>query len=320
MRGLHWVLLVLLIAFGGIGIADAGNVPRLYWSHWNGDDYLFYSANLDGSDIRQLDGVGNTWFTIDKVGGKLYWHSVWPLPYALWRANLDGSAAEELYPEETFADDLAVDPAAGKVYSGRWAPEANGSLHRRNLDGSDFETINNCAGAHDVYFDPPNQKLYWYWCNTGYVQSNPDGGEIQLMMPTGYHAIAIDTVREKIYWAESNGTTHGRFIKRKNFDHTEVETLVSTVESVKSIAVDTVRPRFYWSENGKIRSAALDGTDIQTFDQALQPRAQRIEIDDLGSSPVPASDTTTKWVLVSLMILVSTVILGTRRRASRISS
>jgi hypothetical protein len=91
---------------------------QIYWT----DDYQIWCANADGKAPRVVVSNAVTPFPIDLVidegddkrPAKLYW--IDRELHMLRRANLDGSACEDLYPIEYPNRGLALDPLLGKIY------------------------------------------------------------------------------------------------------------------------------------------------------------------------------------------------------------
>ena len=74
-------------------------------------------------------------------------------------------------------------------------------------------------------------------------------------------ATAIDTTADKLYWIDSQGS-----IQRANLDGTNIQTLITGIDSPKHIAVDMIGGKLYWAETqGRIRRANLNGSNTQTF-------------------------------------------------------
>jgi hypothetical protein len=118
-------------------------------------------ADADFENVATLvhthDFEPNLAIELDEPAGKIYWAGSWGSDKAglVQRANLsDGSAPETLlenFTSDDYTVDLALDPAAGKLYL------ANSSLHtiqRANLDGSGLETIVADTAAFALALDP----------------------------------------------------------------------------------------------------------------------------------------------------------------------
>ena len=77
--------------------------------------------------------------------------------------------------------------------------------------------------------------------------------------------ITIDTTRGKLYWTEALGV-----IQRANLNGSNIQTIITGLNSPKDIAVDMVEGKLYWTEaSGVIRRANLNGSNIQTFATGL---------------------------------------------------
>ena len=78
-------------------------------------------------------------------------------------------------------------------------------------------------------------------------------------------AIAIDTTKGKLYWTNSHGN-----IQRANLDGSNIQDLITGLDSPKHIAVDTVQGKLYWTETqDSIRRANLNGSNVETLATGL---------------------------------------------------
>ncbi len=107
--------------------------------------------NLDGSGWEELvgsfDGSGPSGIALDIPAGKMYWAKF----SAIWRANLDGSAKEELVSRLRIAYDIALDIGGGRMY---WTDWVNDVIRSANMDGSDVKTLASVADPQSVALYP----------------------------------------------------------------------------------------------------------------------------------------------------------------------
>ena len=77
------------------------------------------------------------------------------------------------------------------------------------------------------------------------------------IIPVG---ITIDTTKGKLYWTNSRGN-----IQCANLDGSNIQNLITGLDSPAHIAVDIAREKLYWTEAQGIQQANLDGSNIQPF-------------------------------------------------------
>ncbi len=70
-------------------------------------------------------------------------------------------------------------------------------------------------------------------------------------------------VHEKVYWAEMGTNT----IRRANFDGTDIEDVVTEIDTPHDVAIDSVQGKVYWSsrDGSGLHRANFDGTDIENL-------------------------------------------------------
>ena len=109
-------------------------------------------SNLDGTSIETIvGGLSNPRdFALDLAGGKVYWTEhgsgipVVPFPPAIRRCNLDGTGdVEDLVLGISKPTAIALDLVEEKLY---FTTNAKAAIYRANLDGSDFEEVEDSLG------------------------------------------------------------------------------------------------------------------------------------------------------------------------------
>ncbi len=133
--------------------------------------------------------------------------------------------------------------------------------------------------ATDVTLDvSPNGKLYWAaatvrgkpFCGavlrvSREVSTSRSRSEELAVFNARPLAIAIDTTKGKLYWTNSHGN-----IQRANLDGSNIQNLITGLDSPKHIAVDTVQGKLYWTETqDSIRRANLNGSNVETLATGL---------------------------------------------------
>ena len=117
----------------------------MYWIEFSA--WTIHRSNLDGSadevlvesaDVQKFLG----WMALDLQAGKMYWTDsdffFFEAGGSIRRANLDGSAIEDVLVSGTIPDRIALDPGAGKIY---WTDSLAKVIRRANLDGSMVEDL-----------------------------------------------------------------------------------------------------------------------------------------------------------------------------------
>ena len=241
---------------------SASERPPMYWINTQtGTPY-----RLIGNDVENYgSGVQNiTSLAIDAANGKIYGtQQTSDHTGTILRANLDGSDPQLVKDLTSVPLNIAVDAVNGKLYvANSW-----GKIQRFNLDGSNFESnlITGLNNLDEIAVDATSSKIYWTEITsdrTGTIKrANLDGSDPQLVkdltsVPRG---IAVDTVNDKLYLANSWGK-----VQRFNLDGSNFEpNLITGLDDLGEITVDTANGKIYWTESTGIRRANLDGTNIQ---------------------------------------------------------
>ena len=232
------------------------------------------------------------YIALDVADSKMYWTDFGA--DKIQRANLDGSNLEDLVPGLARPSGIALDIARGKMY---WTDGYTGKIQRANLDGTHVEDIiTGLTGLSNIVLDVAGGKMYWTDSGAGKIQrANLDGSNVQDLV-TGLEDISgivlalsstpADAQIEvppivseilHIYWTDS-GT--GK-IQRANLDGSNVQDLVTGLESPEYIAFDVAFGKMYWTDSGagKIQRANLDGSNLEDLITGLvQPRGIALDV------------------------------------------
>ncbi|MFQ5411059.1 MAG: hypothetical protein ACE5EC_02140 [Phycisphaerae bacterium] len=160
----------------------------------------------------------------------------WTVHPRLVFANWGGRGAVDLSQDVRSGMDITLDESSGKIYWGENYIEdgvLSGRIKRSDLDGSNVEEL-------------------------------LSGSEVVPL------ALEIDPVAEKVYWTDRG---NGDFIKRANFDGSDIETIIYTFSRSRGLAIDTIRGKLYWTFDGNgaigvtggINRSNLDGTGIESL-------------------------------------------------------
>ena len=236
---------------------------KMYWT----SPGKIHRADRDGSNVEDLIAFGSPRnLALDMLAGKMYWTD--PGTRKIWRANLDGSQAETLFPSGLISPvGLALDVDAGRIY---WTDSGFNRIQRANLDGSRIEYLVS-LGLHSpegLALDADGGKIYWSDYGTNKIQrANLDGSQVEDLVTTELSSpggLALDADAGKMYWADF--TTDK--IQRANLDGSQVEDLVTTGLSIpKGLALEVRAGKMYWTDSGtgKIQRANLDGSLVESL-------------------------------------------------------
>ena len=227
-------------------------------------------AGLDGSGVTDLGPdllPEPKYMALDVAGGKMYWTD--SLTDNVQRANLDGSAVEDLVSGLSSPLGIALDVAGGKMY---WTDSDTDKVQRANLDGSAVEDlVSGLSSPLGIAVDAAGGKMYWTDSGTDKVQrANLDGSAVEDLITSGLtlpRGIALDVAGGKMYWTDG-GTEK---VQRANLDGSAVEDLFTTsgfrgLSSLEGIALDAAGGKMYWVDSGKdkkVQRANLDGSAVE---------------------------------------------------------
>lgn len=230
---------------------------------------------------------------------KIYWTvNVFTFPpsstSSIFRANVDGSAIEQVVTGLRGPQYIALDVAADKMY---WTETGGQAIKRANLDGTGVEELVTGVGLafqpEGIALDVGGGKMYWANAFGKIQRANleiPSGDtpstrtDVEDVVDTTVdpRGIALDLSGAKIYWTS---TTAGK-IQRANLDGTNIQDLVTTGPGTDpaSIALDVNAGKMYWTEFtvAKVRRANLDGTDIDDLVTAdiIQPFGIALDVSN----------------------------------------
>lgn len=201
--------------------------------------------------------------TLARGRSKIYWTE----GSEIKRANLDGSAIENVLNNLYIPKDITLDLRNGKIY---WI-----DIGRAKIENTIFETTN----IQRANFDGSNIEDII----TGFTQLSKDHEPVEIdpeLLRIKPVCIAIDSNTKKIYW----GNWYPPYIQRANFDGSEMERVVldREVAAIMDIKLDMKMGKMYWFEFATrvIKSADLDGTDIEEIINATDvPTLGRFRFD-----------------------------------------
>jgi hypothetical protein len=206
-------------------------------------------------------------FILELSGGRI--HSMRP----------DGSDRKVIVADCHLPDGVAIDIEAGHIYwtNMGFSPSTNdGSIERADLDGGNRRIIVPAGATYtpkQLQLDKKNGKLYWSDREGMRVmRANVDGSLIETLVETGRGetdrrdqtrwcvGIAIDPVREQIYWTQKgpdNGD-QGRLL-RAGLDipkgetaasRSDVEVFFDRLPEPIDLEIDQKNRVLYWTDRG----------------------------------------------------------------------
>ena len=250
-------------------VSEPQAMPQLYWNHVN---YRIQSANLDGSNVRDVlvtgpSGQSSSWgLAVDVGNGKLYWTD-W-IAETIRRADLDGTNVEDLVTSADGLDRpvaLALDLGNGKMY---WTDWDTDKIQRADLDGTNVEDLvtSGLVSPGGLALDVTNGKMYWTDGENDKIQrADLDGTNVEDLVTSGLgrpSGLALDVPNGKMYWTDRQTSR----IQRADVGGTNVEDLVTSgVAEPVALALDLGNGKMYWTDwtADKIQRADLDGTNVE---------------------------------------------------------
>ncbi len=177
---------------------------------------------------------------IDSTNAKIYWTTTNLAAGAgIFRANLDGSSAEEI---EFFGPGaahtpygIAVDEKNRTVY---WADFESGAIEKDSAASmaSVVPVVSGLSGPVGVVLDPDSGFIFWTDANSGDIGRARLDGSGRTNVVTGCQTpqyIAMDRFSRRLYWTEFGSAR----IRCANTDGSDTLTLASTANPPCGIAV-----------------------------------------------------------------------------------
>ncbi|MGC1165856.1 MAG: hypothetical protein WA862_07105 [Solirubrobacterales bacterium] len=187
-------------------------------------------------------------------------------------ANLDGSGGGDLVPgalPNDYADGVAIDAAAGRLYFGR-SSSAGDRISFVNLDGTGRGDLSTPGVTVDfpngLAIDPAAGMIYW--ANYGANQitfARLDGSGAGTINTVGATVtspigVAIDPAGGRIYWANNPPGSKISFANLDGSGGGDLNTAGATSGSAWGVALDVAAGRIYWGNGSTISFARLDSS------------------------------------------------------------
>lgn len=244
IRHAHCGVFVLVVCVGMLFVDVSGEAAEIVYSiHGDG----IYAGNLDGTgDFIVAQGNGPTLRPqVDWSAGKIYWskNNSRDEGGGIFGSNLDGSGEPEELHETHLPQAVALDPSSNMMYWATWTADYGGSVWKGAMDGSGTPT----------------------------ALLSVDGNAA---------AVAIDRASDMLYFTNVADNS----ILRCDFNGNNLETILdNTVISETPYGLDVgENGELYWLEDGDgtLRSANLDGSDVQTILSDLEPNVWGIDYEN----------------------------------------
>jgi hypothetical protein len=128
-----------------------------------------------------------------------------------------------------------------------------------------------------IAVDTATGRIYWYEVGTliynRLKSSNPDGSDIQTVVPTvyGQRGILFDPVRSLLYWVALDRQQHQVLIYRSQPDGSAVEIIYTAPAGadIRDLALDPYAQKLYWldptQQGGALFWADSDGGRVETL-------------------------------------------------------
>lgn len=215
--------------------------------------------------------------------GKIYWtESSKIAPGKIRRANLNGTAVEDVITDLVWPTDITLDIHNLKIY---WVNNKDSKIYRANFDGSNIEVIIDGGDPNklerdflhepfSIALDTDANKIYWG--NNGpweIRRADIDGTNIEKVslkrnvedifsITVDAESLEIDVKGGKMYFADSFQDNIGR----ANLDGSNYEHLFSLTDP-SGLALDLLNRKMYWTHValGAIKRSSLNSDNIETL-------------------------------------------------------
>ena len=194
------------------------------------------------------------------------------------RANLDGSAIQDLIAGLVSPGGVALDFGGGKVY---WVDRGAPKVQRANLDGANLQDLLSGGSGFPFGFpigialDVLGGKMYFAEVLFGQSirRVNLDGSGLETIV-TGINAVTgvtVDLSAGKVYWTNAESGVGLGKIERANLNGSNRENVVTGLTAPRHLALDIVNGKIYWADqiDHTIQRANLNGSGLETVLTAL---------------------------------------------------
>ncbi|MBK6699553.1 MAG: T9SS type A sorting domain-containing protein [Saprospiraceae bacterium] len=184
------------------GLAIHEGTKRIFYSE--SDNKRIFSANLDGSDIKEIIYINSglaliRGIDIDPINNKIYWANTGQ--GKIQRANLDGTGIEDVIKNITIPNDVIIEANTGNIY---WTE--SGQIASSNTDGSNVKVLvdSTIYSSGFLLLDSIQHYLYWSDPLKGSIEKYDIIANKRIGLISNYHPIydkqvAYDGLNEILY-------------------------------------------------------------------------------------------------------------------------
>ena len=263
---------------------------KIYWANWGAGK--IQRANFDGSNVEDIvGGLGHaTGIALDDLNGKIYWAN-WFTNFQgskIQRANLDGSNVEDLVTGVGLSVGIALgipQTPAGLRFSPNVIADRTLTVDTTvsftlpiAIGGNPPYTYSISALPAGLEFDALSVQIHGTPTTevsahpVTYTVTDATGASASLTFTITVRDTLPPTDFSHIYWTDwewgSTDWESGK-IRRVNLDGTNIEDIVTGLDTPNAIALDVADRKMYWTSSDRfaeaniIQRANLDGTNIE---------------------------------------------------------
>ena len=239
--------------------------PKGFWSLAFSPDNTVFAAGTGNAEIKLWDMTTRKYIG-DLSGAQNEIYSLAFSPDGTLLASASGGLEIKLWDVKTRMNITTLSGHMKPIPSVAFSPDGT-LLASAGDDGlvmlwNVSEAIRDHGPAVTAHVTRP--PMYWIDKAKGTLDSLV-GPEVESLVPSVHNAIslAVDTINEKLYWAEKTDNRTGK-IRRANLDGRKVQ-LVKDLTSVPlDIALDTVNRKIYLTNSwGKVQRLNFNGSNFQ---------------------------------------------------------
>ncbi len=233
----------------GLGVDVAGG--KLYWGSVKEEGYVFYRANLDGSDREELfryNGGGAIApkdhsvqdVVYDPARKRLYW-VLWDFPAILfWTPQPSGITVYNLTPSTIRPRGLALDAQGQRLY---FTDSTNGRIYRASTAGQDLTALlsQGAPSPIDIEIDPRDSRLVWTDSSLNKIQASAPADQLSpkdlwngIPNANRPQGLALDPQGDRIYWCDYTGNA----IRSTKRDGKDTQVVVSAERPQDALIID----------------------------------------------------------------------------------
>lgn len=288
---------------------DAGG-GKLYWTQNRSSPYsarfqgTVRRANLDGTNPEVLfeysDDTPVTSIALDVLRGHVYWGDRYGR--ILWRANLDGSEAQEWWQVPgRLVHSVVLEPEPWTLYASVDVLYGWSAVLRTRPGSSAWETVLEGyeAATRSLHLHHRDGRLYWAG-GRKVLRMNRDGTGLETYADINALGFALDDENGNVYWStrEPEFYQSGNSLLRGRPDGTSLEVIFANpLRRARGIALEASGKKIYWAdaELPAIMRADRDGAHVEFLvtdgltapkDVVLDPLHGKMYWTDAGSMKI----------------------------------